>query len=614
MVVDVTESRERDRRRRLRRLAIVLAPIAIWLWWRWLLGNPVKPGFPHLPETAVFWLPGILLVVLLGLVFILPMLGNGRSPHTIYLPEQIEVGFDDVKGVGGVVDEVRRTLQVFLNHQRFRDDLGGTPRRGVLFEGAPGTGKTHVAKAMAKEAGVPFLYVSSTAFQSMWYGATARKIRTYFRSLRKVARREGGAIGFIEEIDAIGMRRGGFNQSTAGVDPNTISKMTDPGTGGVVNELLIQMQSFDEPTRPEKFYNSLVRFANRFLPPELYFKTKSPTFANILLIGATNRADSLDPALLRPGRFDRILTFGLPSRRDRRDLIDYFLETRAHDDDLNQSEVREGLAANTMGYSPAALERLFDEALLVSLRSGRELLTRSDVQRAQMEVEIGLPHPVDYTDDERKRIATHESGHATVAYLAGNGRRLEMLSIIKRKDSLGLLAHRDEDERWTRTEGEMRALLQIAMGGMVAEEAFFGESSTGPAGDLAGATQLAAEMVGSFGLGGSLISFRALDAGVIGGNLVAKVLSDAEARVVVDRFLNDARHEAARLITDNRHLVEALRTALLAREELYGQEILDILRKAEAAKLAGVEEVVVDLRAQERPEVISKVEFDSESR
>lgn len=578
------------------------------------MGNPVKPGFPHLPETAVFWLPGILLVVLLGLVFILPMLGNGRSPHTIYLPEQIEVGFDDVKGVGGVVDEVRRTLQVFLNHQRFRDDLGGTPRRGVLFEGAPGTGKTHVAKAMAKEAGVPFLYVSSTAFQSMWYGATARKIRTYFRSLRKVARREGGAIGFIEEIDAIGMRRGGFNQSTAGVDPNTISKMTDPGTGGVVNELLIQMQSFDEPTRPEKFYNSLVRFANRFLPPELYFKTKSPTFANILLIGATNRADSLDPALLRPGRFDRILTFGLPSRRDRRDLIDYFLETRAHDDDLNQSEVREGLAANTMGYSPAALERLFDEALLVSLRSGRELLTRSDVQRAQMEVEIGLPHPVDYTDDERKRIATHESGHATVAYLAGNGRRLEMLSIIKRKDSLGLLAHRDEDERWTRTEGEMRALLQIAMGGMVAEEAFFGESSTGPAGDLAGATQLAAEMVGSFGLGGSLISFRALDAGVIGGNLVAKVLSDAEARVVVDRFLNDARHEAARLITDNRHLVEALRTALLAREELYGQEILDILRKAEAAKLAGVEEVVVDLRAQERPEVISKVEFDSESR
>lgn len=607
MVVDVARARERDRRRRLRRIAIILIPIATWLWIRLVTGNPVRPGLPTLPEEAMFWLPGILLVLVLGAVFILPMLGNGRSPHTIYLPEQIQIGFDDVKGIGGVVGEVRHTLGVFLNHTRFRIEMGGIPRRGVLFEGPPGTGKTHIAKAMAKEAGVPFLFVSSTAFQSMWYGATARKIRTFFRDLRKVARREGGAIGFIEEIDAIGMRRGGLAASTpANSGPGAVIARAgmSQGTGGVVNELLVQMQSFDEPTRTEKIYNASARFANRFLPANRQIKTKKPAFANVLLIGATNRADALDPALLRPGRFDRILSFGLPSRADRRDLVDYFLNRRAHEPDLDTESVRETIAATTIGYTPAALERLFDEALLVAMRNDRDQLSADDMRRAQMEVEIGLPQPVDYTDDERLRIASHEAGHATVAYLAGKGRRLEVLSIVKRRDSLGLLAHRDAEERWTRTESELQALLKIAMGGMVSEEMFFGESSTGPAGDLAAATQLAADMVGSFGLGGSLISFRSIDAGLVGGNLVAKVLADPHARKVVHQMLNDAKYEVVRLLTDHRYLVEALRDVLAAREELVEHEIIEVLREAEATHLAD-DDVVVDLRNPDRPHIES---------
>ena len=251
-----------------------------------------------------------------------------------------------------------------------------------------------------------------------------------------------------------------------------------------------------------------------------------------------------------------------------------------------------------MGYTPAALERLFDEALLVALRDARRSLRSSDLRQAQMEVEIGLPNPVDYPADERRTIAAHEAGHATVAYLVGKGRKLEVLSIIKRRESLGLLAHRDEEERYTRTEAEMRTMLQIAFGGMVAEEIFFGESGTGPAADLAGATALAADMVGSFGLGGSLISFRSLDSGIIGGNLVAKVLADGEARKVVDRLLRDAKHETARLLTDHRFLVEALRDALLEREELIDDEILDILEEAEKQHLEETD-VVVDLRGKE---------------
>jgi len=579
--VDVQVTRENQRRRRLRKIAWVLFPITAWMWVRFLAGNPVSPGLPQLGPDAVLWLPGVLIVILIAAALLVPMLGNSRSPEVIYLPEQIEVGFDQVRGLGPVLGEVEHTLQVFLNHRHFRDQMGGSPRRGILFEGPPGTGKTHTAKALAKEAGVPFLFVSSTAFQSMWYGATARKIRSYFRRLRKVARQEGGAIGFIEEFDAIGMRRGGLTRAEAasGVNRSAISE----GVGGVVNELLVQMQSFDEPTRSMRFVNALRRTANKLLPPHRHFKMSKPPFANVLLIGATNRADSLDPALLRPGRFDRILHFGLPSRHERRDLIDFFLEAKAHDSTMDEV-ARDDLAATTIGYSPASLERLFDEALLFAIRDGRSALRVDDLRRARMDIEIGLAEPTEYTTAERESIAVHESGHAVVAHLVGKGRKMELLSIVKRKDALGLLAHTETEERYTRRRSESLALIQIALGGMVAEELFFGESGTGPAGDLAAATGIAVEMVGSLGLGGSLVSFRTVEPGLVGGNLAAQVLGDDRARSAVERLLDEQKVVVTALLRDSRHLVAALRDALLTREELVTREIAEVLEAAEAVR------------------------------
>ena len=143
MPLDVRVTRERQRRRRLRRIAIALSPLVLWLWVRLLTGNPVSPGWPELPPEAVYWIPGIVIVLLLGVVIVVPMMGSGRSPEVVFLPEQIDVTFDDVLGLGPVLTEVRHTLEVFLNHQHFRDHMGGRPRRGVLFEGPPGTGKTH---------------------------------------------------------------------------------------------------------------------------------------------------------------------------------------------------------------------------------------------------------------------------------------------------------------------------------------------------------------------------------------------------------------------------------------------------------------------------------------
>src|SRR2546427_11607 len=158
---------------------------------------------PRLPAGWGIWLPAVLLILLFGLMMLMP-LASGRSPHILIRPEHIEVGLSDVVGLAPQVDEVIRSLNVFLGYATFREVLGGNPRRGILFEGPPGTGKTFLAKAMAKQAGVPFLFVSAPAFQSMWYGMTNIKIRSFFKALRKAARREGGAIGFIEELDAIG--------------------------------------------------------------------------------------------------------------------------------------------------------------------------------------------------------------------------------------------------------------------------------------------------------------------------------------------------------------------------------------------------------------------------
>jgi ATP-dependent Zn protease len=569
-LADVANVRERARLKRLRRVATVLGPIGLWIWWRLLTGDPVQPGLPSLPPDAGVWMPGIVLISFFAVILVVPMVVAGRSPHVMYRSSEIETSLDDVRGAGIVKEEVVRTLNLFLAYKTFKETMGGTPRRAILFEGPPGTGKTYMAKAMAREAGVPFLFVSSSAFQSMYYGQTNRKIRSYFKALRDAARKEGGAIGFIEEIDAIGGSRSGMG-----------GQGRSEGITGVVNELLIQLQSFDAPTRNMKVRGWFIDQANRFIAADKQLRKPKPVPANVLVVGATNRAADLDPALLRPGRFDRSIHFGLPGRRERLDIIDYYLGKKAHDAELDDPAKRETLAAMTASYSPVMIEHLFDEALVWAIRRGAPGLDWHDLQQAKMTEEIGLKQPVEYTDEERVAIATHEAGHATIAWLVGKDRKLEVLSIIKRKDALGLLAHSDVEERFTKTRGEIESLIQIAFGGMVAEELCFGEVSTGPSGDLQAATSAAAAMVGSLGMGGSLISYEAV--AIQGtGNLVAKVIASDHGREAVEGILNGAKAEVERLLRGHRHVLEALRDALLLREELIGDEILDVIRQAEA--------------------------------
>jgi ATP-dependent Zn protease len=578
-LADVARIREKARRRRLIRLGVILAAIDGFLFYRIAIGNPLGP--PGLPEDAMIYLPAFLLILLVGAMMIMP-LSSGRSPHILIRPEHIDTGLDEVKGIDGQVEEVVRSLNVFLGYSTFRDQLGGNPRRGILFEGPPGTGKTYLAKAMAKQAGVPFLFVSAPAFQSMWFGMTNTKIRSFFKALRKAAKREGGAIGFIEEIDAIGIDRG--NQSSMSPMPGAARSVShmgmSSGTGGMVNELLIQMQSFDQPAFFQKMRDRLAEWVNAYLPAGKRLRTRKPKYNNMLVIAATNRADSLDSALLRPGRFDRRLYFDLPTKKGRRDLIDYFLDRKAHEPELDDDDARERLAHDTLGYTPVMIEHLFDEALLVTLKGGRDAMRVTDVYEAKLSDEIGLAQPTTYTKAERQAVATHEAGHATVAYFLGVARRLEVLSIIKRRQSLGLLAHTDKEERFQRSRTELEAQVAIALGGMAAEEMLLGESGSGPGADLAGATETAALMVGAFGMAGSLISFEAVNEGPMNRNLVAKVLADEDAKRRVEQVLHAQKAAAMDVLRENMHVVKALRDALMERDELVGDEIGAVIVEA----------------------------------
>ena len=560
--LDATVRAEKQRQRRLLRLGIGLAVPLAFVWWRELSGNPVRPGLPRwVVENPIMFVPVFMLVVLTCLIFV-PLLAAGRSPHVTLRPTDSPIRLDDVVGADSTKREAIDTLNLFLANRTFADQMGGNPRRGVLFEGHPGTGKTYLAKAMAAEAGVPFLFVSASAFQSMYYGQTNKKIRTYFKALRKAARAEGGAIGFIEEFDAIGGARSGMGGTG-----------NREGISGVVNELLVQMQSFDMPMGWERVRGSLVDMVNRFLPAHRALRRPMPQTANILVVAATNRAADLDPALLRPGRFDRIIHFGLPARTDRVAIAEYYLGKKSHDLEVSA----EFVADLTPGYTPVRIERLLDEALIMAVRTGRREMTSRDIVQAKLATEVGLAQEVGYHPAERRRIAIHEAGHALTAGLAG--RDIKIASILRRSDALGLVAHGDAEERHLHTPSEARELIVIALAGRAAEAQEFGEASSGIAGDLAAATTLASQMVGSFGAGGSLIS---LDAAVtpVGGNLVAKVLADERSRTQVEEILRTGADRAACLVLENRDALMRIADALIEQDELTGAEVMALLQPA----------------------------------
>ena len=248
-------------------------------------------------------------ILAIALVVVTTYVAIGRSPHKVLHAENTQVRLSDVVGASTTKRDLVDTLNLFLQHVTFREQMGGSARRGVLLNGPPGTGKTYIAKALAAEANMPFLSVSANQFQSMFATQTKRKVRNFFKALRRAARSNGGAIGFIDDFDAIGCARSGVGD----------------GGAGVVFELLLQMQSFGVPAAGQRFVDNVARRVNRALPRKLALNRPIATEANVLVIAATNRATDLDPALVRPGRFDRTIHFDLPPRNDRSEISEYYL-------------------------------------------------------------------------------------------------------------------------------------------------------------------------------------------------------------------------------------------------------------------------------------------------
>ncbi len=560
--VNASANRERLRQRRLLRLVVALGVPLAWFWYREISGRPVRPGMPDFlasnPQLAFL---AVMLILITGMMLV-PMMASGRSPHTMLRPGDSDIRLADVVGADGTRREAIDTLNLFLNHETFAEEMGGSPRRGVLFEGAPGTGKTYLAKAIAAEAEVPFLFVSASEFQSHFYGMTNRKIRQFFKALRKAARAEGGAIGFIEEFDAIGMARSGMG--TGGMRE---------GAAGIVNELLVQMQSFDLPTGWDKVKNKMTDRINLFLPPARALPRPHVKAANVLVFAATNRAEGLDPALMRPGRFDRTIHFALPPRTDRMAIAAYYLAKKSHEPSVTAI----GIADRTAGYSPVRIERLLDEALIIALRKGRRSLDIEDLVEAQMITEVGLAQDVGYQPEERRRIAIHEAGHAVLAVLVG--RDVRVASILRRSSSLGLVAHDDGEERHLRTPSELRDLIVVALAGRAAEIQEYGEASTGIASDLAAATNIAAQLIGTVGAGDSLLSLEAAEMHMT-GNITAKVLADELSRVQADDIMNKAADRSACMLLEHRGALLAVADALCEHDELTGDLVHEIVAAA----------------------------------
>ncbi len=546
-------------------------------------GHPIAPPFDLWKVTRAlpFTIISALVMVIMLMTFMIVQfaalfwfLSRGRT-YVIY-PREYDVNFSDVRGQPEIVDSTKEALSLFQGFKKFRD-AGGYPPHGILFEGPPGTGKTLLGKAIAGEAKVPFVYASGTSFTNMFMGVGNLRIASLFRKARKMSKKYGGSVIFVDELDAVGGSRGAISSARTAEPPLHPSplrfvmpgNMGGGGMGGMlVNELLIQM---DGMTMPKGLWRHVRRILHLGKP-------KIPQY-NLMVIGATNQASTLDPALLRPGRFDRKLHVGLPSGEGREDIIKYYLNKVQHDPvDIAR------LARATYGFSPAQIKNLVNEALIFALIDGRDKLNFTDLWTAKVTEEIGLKEASQTSARDRQMTAFHEAGHAVLAYVLELDDQIQIASIIKRRDTLGLVYRTPIEERHTHLREDMRRDIVVSFGGMAAEEIWFGETTGGPGHDLLNATARAAEMLGFYGMGDSLISYAALGGGAMGGGPIQAVLGNPEARQAIGKLLQECKNDAVELLRRNEPAVRALAERLLEKDEVPGEEIEELMRAKGVAR------------------------------
>jgi cell division protease FtsH len=511
-----------------------------------------------------------------------------RGGTYVIYPREYDVTFDDVRGQPEIVDSTKEALTLFQGFKKFRD-AGGYPPHGILFEGPPGTGKTLLGKAIAGSANVPFVYASGTSFNNMFMGIGNLRIMRLFKKARKLSRKYGGAVIFLDELDAVGGSRGAVSNASSPADtgrhwakgPLRII-MGGMGMGGgsmYVNELLVQMDGMIMP-------KGLWRHVKRILH---LGKPKIPQY-NVMVIGATNQATTLDPALLRPGRFDRKLHVGLPSGPGREDILNYYLDKVPHEMvDISR------LARATYGFSPAQIKNLVNEALIFALVAGRDKLTFDDLWTAKVTEEIGLKEATKTSARDRQMTAFHEAGHAVLAYILELDDQIQVASIIKRRDTLGVVYRTPLEERHTELREDMRRDIVVALGGLAAEEIWFGETTTGPSSDLRHATYQASVMLGLLGMGESLLSYGVLPQTALGVGPLNAILANPDNRKAIGSLLAEAKQQAVELLRANEPAIRALSERLLEKDEVAGEELEEIMVSKAVARTTPAWRPVLEL-------------------
>jgi cell division protease FtsH len=507
------------------------------------IGISAKPqeSSPWYMTLLVSWFP-MLLLIGVWIFFIRQMqvgggkaLSFGKSRAKLVTEQKDKITFDDVAGIDEAKEDLHEIIEFLRDPKKFTR-LGGRIPKGVLLVGAPGTGKTLLARAIAGEAGVPFLSISGSDFVEMFVGVGASRVRDLFVQGKKNA----PCIIFLDEIDAVGRHRGA-------------------GLGGghdereqTLNQLLVEMDGFESNE-------------------------------GVILISATNRPDVLDPALLRPGRFDRQVVVPVPDVKGREGILKVHTRKAKVSDDVDLSVLGRG----TPGFTGADLENMVNEAALLAARRDKDSIEMSDFEDAKDKVLMGSERKsMIISDTEKRTTAYHESGHALVAKLLPDTDPIHKVTIIPRGRALGLTQQLPLDDKHTYTKEYLLSNISILLGGRIAEEIALNTQTTGASNDIERATDIARKMICEYGMSENLgpLSFGKKEEEIFLGREIAqhKDYSEETAQKI-DREINDLitinYQKTAELLKDNFPLLNNLAQALLEKETLNGQEIDDIIGK-----------------------------------
>jgi ATP-dependent Zn protease len=550
--------------RGIKYIAIVVAAILLLMniipsAWQFLTTQDLGPLLLQLLSTMGY------LFIFIGFQFSLMYFFMARTRIYWVRPGETGISFKDYRGNPEVLEAARRIVTLLQGAKQFKQ-MGGEITRGVLLIGPPGTGKSYLAQAISTEAGVPFGYLSAPSLTSVFMGMGNIKVMMLYRKARKLAKEYGACILFIDEIDAIGGARssslmGGAGamglQAQGGGIANMVMGMGGAGSG-LLNELLLQM---DPPPEDTTWYGKMLR--------TIGLRRKKPEMPPVLTVGATNLAETLDAALLRPGRFDRKIVVEYPDAEGRRDILEYYLGKVKH-----EPLPIDRMVSDTINYTPVAIRFVINEAVIHAHFDHRTAINYWDFTRAREMHEHGLRQPIrGMSFEERRRIAYHEAGHAYAMVKLLRKERLTKVTIIRHGNALGFAAWKPEEEIHTSTKTELLHRLQIALASRAAEELFLDIQMSGVTGDLISATSIATFMVGAYGMDNSLYSYLAF-----GQEAMAK----ADVKKQVEIILANEFRKVRRMLEQNRDAVIAIAEALLLRNELTDLDVNDILHRVEA--------------------------------